>query len=540
MRIVRVIGAMAMPRIALLTLVIFVAGALHALCASAQESGVTRLMAGDRVNVTVFGQTNLSGSFQIDGEGSIELPLIGAVQIRQLTPKEAEKKIEDRLADGYLNRPVVSISVGEVRPIYVLGDVRSPAAYAFRPGSSVLSAIAQAGGYGAEVGGTLSDFLVADERVRVLEGTRQTLLIRMVRLEAQRDEQTSFTPPAFVAEAPPSKFADALKIENEALRYQQEVFAQELKLQREQKPRLEAARDSIEQQIASDKKQFDLVGEQLVDMDQLQSKGLSLRSREVSLRREQAALDSSMSRYRSELARLAVTLGELDIAIYTTQNNYKRRVLAELEEARRRSQEIENTLPTAKEVRDIRSQQVANASGMGQTAPTYRILLSRTIGDEIKTLPVTGETLLQPGDVVEVKRLRLENSPRIVSSAAPSDVGATAAKPLPPGGQSLLQPSEEAEPKQPAGANSSGLLSITGAPDRGGAADIVGAAPKTRAAAGDGLWQPGDVIEPKRSAEESNSGAISSTAASDPGSSSVEIPPKPARRTGFGKGVGAR
>jgi polysaccharide export outer membrane protein len=528
LRTVTVKGAMALPRIVLLTLVICIAGALDGARSIAQESSVTRLMAGDRVNVTVFGQTNLSGSFQIDGEGSIELPLIGAVQVKQLTPKEAEKKIGDRLADGYLNRPVVSISVGEVRPVYVLGDVRSPAAYAFRPGSSVLSAIAQAGGYGAEVGGTLSDFLVADERVRVIEGTRQTLLIRMARLEAQRDEQASFTPPSFVAEAPPGKFAEAVKIENEALRYQQEVFAQELKLQREQKPRLEAARDSIEQQITSDKKQFDLVGEQLGDMEQLQSKGLSLRSREVSLRREQAALDSSMSRYRSELARLAVTLGELDIAIYTTQNNYKRRVLAELEEARRRAQEIENTLPTAKEVRDIRSQQVANASGIGQTAPTYRILLSRTIGDEIKTLTVTGETLLQPGDVVEVKRLRLEDSPRVVSSIDTPETGGSAAKTRGLTGEVLLQPAEMAEPKQANPETSSGLLSITGAPETGSSAA------KLRSATRDALWQPGDVVEPKRPSVETDTGAP------DAASSSVGIPPKPTRRGNLAKGTGAR
>ena len=278
-------------------------------------------------------------------------------------------------------------------------------------GSSVLSAIAQAGGYGAEVGGTLSDFLVADERVRLLDVTRHMLLIRMARLEAQRDCKTSFTPPAFVAEEPEGKLVEAVRIETEALRYQQEVVAQELKLQRDQRPRLEAAQTSIEQQIQSDKKQFDLVADQLCDAEQLESKGLSLRSRGVSLRREQAALDSNISRYRSELARLAVTLGELDIKIFDTQNAYKRRVLTELDEARHRVQEIDTTLPTAREVRDVRAQQVANASGIGQAAPTYRILLSRTIGDEIKTMTVTGETMLQPGDVVEVKRLRLESVP---------------------------------------------------------------------------------------------------------------------------------
>lgn len=379
--------------------------------ATAAESSVGRLTVGDRITVTVFGQADLSGTFQIDGSGFIELPLVGAVLVKELTPKECEKKIQERLADGYLNRPVVSVSVGEVRPVYVLGDVKAPGAYPFRYGISVLSAIAQAGGYGAEVGGTLSDFLLADERVRTLESARLLLLIRMARLEAQRDGKPDFMPPEFLAENLTSKLVDAVSNERDALRFQRESLQQDLKLQREQRPRLEIARDSIEQQIKSEKKQFDLVSDQLSDQEQLQSKGFAIRSREIALRREQAALDSNMSRYRSELARLAVTIGEIDIKINDTQNAYQRRILTELEDLRRKLQESDTTLPTAREVRDVRSQQVANAAGIGQAAPTYRILLSRTIGDDVKTLTVTGEEPLRPGDVIEVKRLRLESSP---------------------------------------------------------------------------------------------------------------------------------
>ena len=90
-----------------------------------------------------------------------------------------------------------------------------------------------------------------------------------------------------------------------------------------------------------------------------------MRSREIALQRERAALDSNISRYRSELARLAVTIGELDIKINDTQNAYKRRILAELEDMRRKLQEIDASLPTAREVRDVRSPQVANAAGIG-------------------------------------------------------------------------------------------------------------------------------------------------------------------------------
>ena len=56
--------------------------------------------------------------------------------------------------------------------------------------------VAQAGGFGfAEQapGAALSEFLVADERVRVLGATWRMLLIRQARLEAQLSGAETFT-----------------------------------------------------------------------------------------------------------------------------------------------------------------------------------------------------------------------------------------------------------------------------------------------------------------------------------------------------------
>jgi polysaccharide biosynthesis/export protein len=384
--------------------------------------GVGRLVPGDQITVTVFGQTDLSGTFQIDGKGFIELPLVGALMVKQLTPQECEKLITGRLADGYLNRPVVSVRIGEVRPIYVLGDVRTPGAYAFRHGATVLSAIAQAGGYGVDVGGTVSDFLLADERVRTLESTRHGLLIRQARLEAQRDGQTTFTPPGIPTEQQDKQAPELIANEREALRAQITALNEELALHRSQKPRLEQAYTSIEQQIATEVKQSQLVQTQLADLEQLSSKGLSMRSREIALQRERAGMESNISRYRSELARLAVTIGEVDIKINEANTLYRRRVLGELDDVRRKMQEIDAAMPSAKEMRDVRSQQAANSAGVGSAPPNYRIVLRRTVENELKIVNAAGEAPLEPGDVVEVKRLRPEG---IAGSGAAAIGGST-------------------------------------------------------------------------------------------------------------------
>jgi polysaccharide biosynthesis/export protein len=147
-----------------------VAVALLALLAGAAFGGPVddyRLEPGDKVTVTVFGQPQMSGDVTVDGGGQLIMPLIDAVPVANLTVLQAQEAIRSRLANGILQQPSVSVRIAELRPIYVMGDVRTPGAYQFRFGSMVQTAVAQAGGFGpAETvqGTAVSDFLAAEER----------------------------------------------------------------------------------------------------------------------------------------------------------------------------------------------------------------------------------------------------------------------------------------------------------------------------------------------------------------------------------------
>src|SRR5579859_240877 len=126
------------------------------------------LAPGDRIVVTVFGQQELSGEMTVDGGGDIALPLIGSIAVEGLTPHGCEELIRSKLADGILNSPTVTVRIVEFRPLYIIGQVRAPGAYPFRYGSTVASAIAIAGGYGAggpQQAAATPDLLAADERL---------------------------------------------------------------------------------------------------------------------------------------------------------------------------------------------------------------------------------------------------------------------------------------------------------------------------------------------------------------------------------------
>lgn len=112
-----------------------------------QTSLQYQLGAGDRLRITVFGEDDLSGEFEIDGSGNVSMPLIGSVTVGIHTLKQAEARIVAKLKDGYMRDPRVSIDVLNYRPFYIIGEVNSPGSYPYRSGLSVLTAVAMGGGY---------------------------------------------------------------------------------------------------------------------------------------------------------------------------------------------------------------------------------------------------------------------------------------------------------------------------------------------------------------------------------------------------------
>jgi len=106
-----------------------------------------RLGSQDKISVTVFGEDDLSGDFELDGEGKVAMPLLGDIHLGNMTLREAEKAIADRLTPDYLLDPKVSIQVANYRPFYILGEVKSPGGYPFVNGMTVVQAVALAGGF---------------------------------------------------------------------------------------------------------------------------------------------------------------------------------------------------------------------------------------------------------------------------------------------------------------------------------------------------------------------------------------------------------
>jgi len=112
------------------------------------QDSLYRLGTGDKLRVTVFNETDLSGEFEIDSQGYVRLPLLGQVQAAGLSTFGLESRIAAALNNGgYLVNPRVAVEVTTYRPFYIIGEIAKPGEYAYVNAMTAPNAVALAGGY---------------------------------------------------------------------------------------------------------------------------------------------------------------------------------------------------------------------------------------------------------------------------------------------------------------------------------------------------------------------------------------------------------
>ena len=110
----------------------------------------TTLGPEDVFDVRVFGEKELTNTYRVASDGTIDFPLIGTLSVTGKTPTEVADLIEIKLVEGdFLKRPQVSILVTEYnsKKVSVFGQVKQPGTFPYQDGMSVVEAISKAGGF---------------------------------------------------------------------------------------------------------------------------------------------------------------------------------------------------------------------------------------------------------------------------------------------------------------------------------------------------------------------------------------------------------
>jgi len=104
--------------------------------------------ANDVLAINVWKEPDVSRSVPVRSDGKISLPLAGEVQAAGVTPLKLEQDIAGKL-QNYISEPEVTVIVQQInsQKFNILGMVNRPGSYSLSNSSTVLDAVAVAGGF---------------------------------------------------------------------------------------------------------------------------------------------------------------------------------------------------------------------------------------------------------------------------------------------------------------------------------------------------------------------------------------------------------
>jgi polysaccharide export outer membrane protein len=138
----------------------------------------------------VVGEADLTGQFRVANDGTVDFPFAGRLFLLGKNSGDVQQIITEKLKDGYLKNPQVSVMVKEwnSRKVVVLGQVAKPGSVVYFPSMTIVDAIAAAGGFTA----------IADKNTvivrRELKGHVETRTYRVADISEGKSPNVSVRP----------------------------------------------------------------------------------------------------------------------------------------------------------------------------------------------------------------------------------------------------------------------------------------------------------------------------------------------------------
>jgi polysaccharide export outer membrane protein len=272
----------------------------------AAEEEPYKVVSGDVLLVTVYGDAGLSGTFPVSVEGTIGYPILGNVPVANRTMTE----ISNTISTGLLQHiPGLSVSVAmkEYAPVFVIGDVQKPGKYEFRPGMIALELFALSGGLkdAADKMDTAGTQLVS-ARQDYSDTSLQLFAqdVRRARLQAELDEK----PFEYVLDK--DIVADDLQARQHVVESERRIYdlrlsalRSEAKALQDQKQNYREEIDTLEKSTKLRNEEISLLEQNVGSSEKLVSQGLTAQSTLRDSQRQLSAMRRDALEFGSFLAR---------------------------------------------------------------------------------------------------------------------------------------------------------------------------------------------------------------------------------------------
>ena len=201
--------------------------------ADARPVDASDLGDASRVTLTFRGYPDLSRDYRVAADGALSVPVIGRIRIAGMTPEALETLLAARMTAVIGAAAYVTVEVADYQPVFVTGYVVKSDATSWRPGMTVLQAVAASGGLfrSAETAGGSASTPADVERARVKRAATdlKLALATSARLRAEQDATAApIVPETLVALVGAAEAQDLMRAQNALLTSRREAYAGQL------------------------------------------------------------------------------------------------------------------------------------------------------------------------------------------------------------------------------------------------------------------------------------------------------------------------
>jgi protein involved in polysaccharide export with SLBB domain len=378
---------------------------LSAMGAAAAETTTYVLGAGDVIRVSVYERSDLSGEFLIRSNGTIMMPIVGAVTAANLTIEQVEAAVAAALRAHALAEANAIVEPVSLRPFFIIGDVTNQGKYSYFPGMRVIEAIALAGGYrtiDTAYFQVRNDLSKARADFEVLTNEYRTDLARKARLEAERDGLSDI---AFSDEMTSQKdnpaVADLLDSERKIFQQRKESLESQAKHIEAQKAQFQKESASLDAVMQAHATQISLLKPQVDAIQKLVDKGNALRSQLLDLQITYANVESLRLEASVNSVRAKERFSELDAQLASAESDRRADVLAQLHDVQHEIPDVLSRLAAAKDLLFLAGE-LAKTDATTPAGPRVDPTIIRTTANGPTEVQATEDTPVLPGDVIKV------------------------------------------------------------------------------------------------------------------------------------------
>ena len=370
-----------------------------------------RVMSGDTLRIDVFLSPEHSAEIRVDDAGEITLPAIGRIQVNGFTAEDIENAVRKELSSlSDMSGVRVVVSVIDYRPIFVLGLVNNPGRYSYSARTTVLQALALAGGIGNPLihrnalANNPADIFARQENYEVETLQYWSAVAKRARLLAEQSGADAIDFPADLVDRLKGIGKQvALDREKEIFNVRKQSLANGLLV-------IKAKKEIVQKEIESSKnyavgvsQEVPKMQKELETMKELQNKGLSRKTEVIYYDRHLFDLKQAELQSNLIVTHSGRELNDLDNQAASLISQRKAEVAQALVDS-------EAEIEIAKTRLNVQSKLlIAGGTSLGaaiagsenETAVTYAIVRLNTKGVATK-MAVDENTLLVPGDVLEV------------------------------------------------------------------------------------------------------------------------------------------